>query len=135
MASQPAESGKPRRTRKRLAAGPAAEINPGQRRIVDLDGKRIGIFNVKGSYYALHNRCPHMAGALCAGPITGTTLPTEEVPPARREFVYGREGEILRCGWHGWEFDITTGQCLISTRIKARTYPVTVENGEIIVHI
>lgn len=111
-----------------VLVGPA-ELQPGERRIVEIEGKQIGIFNVLGRYYALHNRCPHMAGNLCEGPITGTALPTDT-----HEYRHGREGEIIRCAWHGWEFEIATGVCLVDSRIRAKTYPVTVENGNVIVH-
>ena len=104
------------------------ELRPGERKIVELDGKSVGVFNVGGRYYALLNYCPHKGGALCQGPVTGTALPTDKY-----EYVYGREGAILRCAWHGWEFDITTGESLVDPRTRARTYPVTIENGDIIV--
>ena len=116
-------------SRKHFAIGPANWVL-GERRVVEVDGKRIGVFNVASRYFALHNRCPHMAGNLCEGPITGTTLPAEEYA-----FVYGRQGEIIRCAWHGWEFEIATGQCLIDPKIRARTYPVTVEDGQLVVHV
>ena len=128
-------SKKARRPRKRLLAGRAADIQPGGRQIMELDGKNIGIFNVNGRYHALLNRCPHSGGDLCSGPITGTTLPTDKISSERGGFVYGRSGELIRCGWHGWEFDIATGQCLVNSRMKARTYDVTVEDGELVVHI
>jgi hypothetical protein len=54
----------------------AADIAPGERRIVEVAGRRIGVFNVGGRVYALHNGCPHKGGELCAGRITGTVLPT-----------------------------------------------------------
>jgi 3-phenylpropionate/trans-cinnamate dioxygenase ferredoxin subunit len=48
------------------------------------------------------------------------------------EYTYTRRGEILRCPWHGWEFDVKTGQSWfdpVQTRVRA--YPVTVETVEI----
>ncbi|HKH17851.1 MAG TPA: Rieske (2Fe-2S) protein [Solirubrobacteraceae bacterium] len=106
----------------------ATDIAPGQRRIVDVAGRSIGVFNVHGRFYALNNGCPHKGGALCAGPITGMVLPT-----SGREFVYGREGEIVRCSRHGWEFEIATGKALADPRVRARTYPVSVEAGRVVV--
>jgi nitrite reductase (NADH) small subunit len=106
----------------------ASELAPGERRIVELAGRSIGVFNVGGRFYALHNGCPHKGGALCAGPVTGTVLPT-----SGRAFVYGREGEILRCARHGWEFEIATGQALADPRVRARTYPASVEAGQVVV--
>lgn len=104
------------------------EIPRGGRRIAEVDGRSIGIFNVDGRFYALHNGCPHKGGALCEGPICGTTLPTKS-----RTFSYGREGQIVRCAWHGWEFDITTGSALADPGVHARTYRVDVRDGNVVV--
>jgi nitrite reductase (NADH) small subunit len=106
----------------------AADVPPGKRRVVELAGRSIGVFNVGGHFYALHNGCPHRGGPLCEGRICGTTL----TAPGHT-FVYGREGRILRCAWHGWEFDIATGRALADPAVRARTYPVAVEDGQIVV--
>jgi nitrite reductase/ring-hydroxylating ferredoxin subunit len=103
------------------------DLPPGERVIVDVDGRSVGVFNVAGRYYALHNRCPHKSGALCEGPITGTVLPTRG-----RDFPYGRDGEIVRCARHGWEFEIATGQALADPRVRARTLPVEVDGDDIV---
>lgn len=108
----------------------ASDLAPGQRLLVDVNGRSLGVFNIGGRYFALHNRCPHAGGALCQGPLTGTALPTNG-----REFIYGREGQILRCAWHGWEFEVETGQCLSDPKMRARTYPVTLAGGDVVVHI
>ena len=42
-----------------------------------------------------------------------------------------REGEIVTCPWHGLEFEIATGRCLASPRLKVRTYPVVVDGDRI----
>ena len=114
---------------RRFAVCKASDLRPGERLIVSLGGRSVGVFNVQGSYYALHNRCPHSGGALCEGLITGTNLPTHDYT-----FNYGREGEILRCGWHGWEFEIATGHALADPRYRAKMYPVTVEGEDVVVH-
>lgn len=119
----------PRNRRAHIACR-VEDLSVGEKVIVNLDGRSVGVFNVAGELYALHNRCPHTGGALCEGPICGTTLPTDDF-----KFIYGREGEILRCGWHGWEFDIKTGRALVDPKVRAKTFPVTVENGDIVVHI
>lgn len=114
---------------KHFACG-VSEIPAGAAKIVDLKSRSIGIFNVKGSFHALLNVCPHRGAALCEGPICGTTRPTEG-----RDFVYDREGEIVRCAWHGWEFDIRSGEFLVNPRIRARTYQVSVEGEAVYVHL
>jgi nitrite reductase (NADH) small subunit len=102
----------------------ADALAPGERIVRDFDGLSIGVFNVGGRFYALHNRCPHRGGALCLGPVTGTA-----VTDADFRFVYGREGEVLRCAWHGWEFEIASGRSLVDPRVRAKTFPVELEDG------
>jgi len=105
-------------------------LPPGERLITEIEGRSVGLFNINGQFYAVHNRCPHVGGALCAGPLTGTTLPTNQ----RGDYVYAHEGRILRCAWHGWEFEVETGQCISDKKYRAKTFPVTVEDGEVVVH-
>jgi nitrite reductase/ring-hydroxylating ferredoxin subunit len=126
--------------------GRVSELPPGERRIVEVEGRSIGVFNVHGQFYALRNRCPHQGAPLCLGAIKGLALPSKP-----GEYLWGREGEILRCPWHGWEFDITSGRSIFNPhRMRVRTYevtvepdedpaietyPVTVEDGLIVLHI
>ncbi|MEM9776139.1 MAG: Rieske (2Fe-2S) protein [Chloroflexota bacterium] len=117
------------KTRRTVRVG-KANLNPGEKRIVEVNGRSIGVFNVGGDYFALNNRCPHMGGALCEGPVTGTTLPTDQI-----EFNYGRRDELVRCGWHGWEFEIKTGRCTVDPRMRAKSYQITVESDELILHL
>ena len=118
------------KTSKKIYVGKATNFPPGSSQVVEIDNKVIGIFNIDGEFYALSNYCPHMGGSLCQGPVTGTTLPTKDYV-----YNYGKENEIVRCGWHGWEFDIKSGQTLFDPKIRAKTYQVILENGEVVVCI
>lgn len=107
--------------------GRAKDMPPGSRKLVDVKGVSIGVFNVNEQFFALRNSCPHQGAPLCRGKITGTTLANKPF-----EVQYGREGEIIKCPWHGWEFDITSGQSVFNPhKVKVRTYEVTVEGPEI----
>jgi 3-phenylpropionate/trans-cinnamate dioxygenase ferredoxin subunit len=100
-----------------------AELPPGQRKIMTVEGRSVGVFNVKGTFYALRNQCPHQGAPLCLGKITGMTLPSQP-----GEYLWGRDGEILRCPWHGWEFDLTTGRSIFNPhRVRVKAYDVAVE--------
>jgi 3-phenylpropionate/trans-cinnamate dioxygenase ferredoxin subunit len=104
--------------------GRASELEPGDRKIVTAEGRSIGVFNVHGSYFALRNSCPHQAAPLCLGAIKGMTMPSQP-----GEYIWARDGEILRCPWHGWEFDITTGRSIYNPhKMRVRSYDVTIEN-------
>jgi 3-phenylpropionate/trans-cinnamate dioxygenase ferredoxin subunit len=113
---------------RRWPVGRASELPPGERRLVEVKGHSIGIFNVNGEFVAALNLCPHELAPVCRGKVRGTTLPS---PPG--EYRWGREGEILACPWHGWEFDLLTGRALADERVRLRRYPVTVEDDTIFV--
>jgi nitrite reductase/ring-hydroxylating ferredoxin subunit len=99
------------------------EIPPGGHKIVEIAGRSIGVFNLDGEFFALRNRCPHQGGPLCAGTQAG--LVSSSRPG---EYQYSRAGEILRCPWHGWEFDIRTGQSWFDPkRVRVRRYEVAIE--------
>ena len=101
----------------------ASDLPPGERKIVEVRRRSIGVFNVHGEYYALRSLCPHQGAPLCRGTITGTARSNNP-----GEIIWERAGQILRCPWHGWEFDIATGQSVFNPhRLRVRTYDVTVE--------
>jgi nitrite reductase/ring-hydroxylating ferredoxin subunit len=105
------------------------EIAPGGRKIVTVAGREIGIFNIHSEFFALINRCPHEGGALCRGRLVGLM---ESDRPG--EYRLTRHGEMLRCPWHGWEFDIRTGQSWCDPlNIRVRSYNITVEPGATVV--
>ena len=134
----------------RHIVGKVGELPPGERKVVEAEGRSIGVFNVGGNFYGLRNSCPHQAAPLCLGSVKGMTMPSKP-----GEYAWAREGEILRCPWHGWEFDITTGRSVFNphkTRVRSyevtvepaarsdedervETYPVSVEDGFVVLHV
>ena len=109
----------------RYVVCPLAELAPGERKIVTVGRRSIGVFNVNGNLYALRNRCPHKGAPLCQGIVRPLVT-----SPAPYQFATEREGEILRCPWHGWEFEIATGRSIFNPhRVRAGSYEVSVERG------
>ncbi len=110
----------------RHVVGRAAEVAPGTSKLVTAKGREIGIFNVGGKFFALANRCPHKGGPLCAGRITGLT---QSSGPGDYRITHGNE--FLRCPWHGWEFEIATGQSYCDPKtLRIRQFEVAVAAGE-----
>ncbi|EHR01067.1 Rieske (2Fe-2S) protein [Bradyrhizobium sp. WSM471] len=104
----------------------ADEIPTGGRLIVDIAGRSVGIFNVNDEYFAIRNSCPHKGAPLCRGLLDG--MVTGDAPGHAR---FERLGEIIRCPWHGWEFDIKTGQSVFNPhKVWVRTYAVSVDAEE-----
>lgn len=108
------------------------EIPEGSHRLVEVNGRKVGVFNVRGHYYGLPSFCIHQGGPLCKGVVSGTVVAGEHT---NWQLQWEYDGEIISCPWHGLEFNITTGECLAFPRCHLRVYSVIVENGEIRVAI
>jgi nitrite reductase/ring-hydroxylating ferredoxin subunit len=110
----------------RYVVAEADEIPQGKNKLVQVAGREIGIFNVNGEFFAIANRCPHEGASLCRGRIVG--LAEADEPGSYR---FSRAGEMVRCPWHGWEFDIRTGKSWCDPRrTRVRSFPVSVESGK-----
>lgn len=87
----------------------------------------IGLFRLEDRVVAWRDLCPHEAAPVCRGTVTGTRLTS-----AVSEYRYGRDQEILRCPWHGWEFDLVTGEHLAEgSGARLRSHPIEVREGAV----
>lgn len=90
------------------------QLPPGRTREIIAADRVIALANVEGQVFALDGVCPHQGGPLGEGRIEGSTL---------------------TCPWHGWQFNVCTGQHCLSQTIVQPSYPVRVEGGEIFVNL
>lgn len=123
-----ASTKQPQKQRHVVAA--ADEIGPGQRKIVTIGRREIGIFNIEGQYFALRNVCPHKGAPLCKG-LQRPLITSGGVS----QVAYARENEIIKCPWHLWEFDIKTGRSLHDEAVGVPSYLVAVEDNEVILYV
>jgi nitrite reductase/ring-hydroxylating ferredoxin subunit len=89
-----------------VAAGTARELTAG--------GRVVALFNIEGVFYALDGICPHAGGPLGEGSLSGC---------------------VVTCPWHGWQFDVTTGQHALNPRIEHTRFPVKIEGNDVLVEI
>lgn len=108
------------------------ELPSGERILVQVEGREIGIFNVDGDFFAYTNWCAHQSGPCCEGTVTGTQSSTFDRETLEISLEYVKEGEILNCPWHGWEYDLITGECLSRGKVRLPGHEVRAEDGEII---
>ena len=114
---------------RRFVVATVGEIAPGTSKLVAVAGREIGVFNIYGAYYALLSKCPHEGASLCKGKIVHRV---ESDGPGDYRLVPG--SEMIRCPWHGWQYDIRTGQSWCDPdNIALRQYAVSVEPGAAIV--
>ena len=91
-----------------------SDVPPGSAIHIPVGEEAVAICNVRGELFAMDGTCPHAGGPLGHGALHGTTLV---------------------CPWHAWDFDCRTGLSDVDDVIKMATYPVKVENGEILVDL
>jgi 3-phenylpropionate/trans-cinnamate dioxygenase ferredoxin subunit len=104
----------------RHVVGRAADLGDGERLIVEVAGRSIGIFRVDGRLYGLRNRCPHAGGELCRGRLLGRLSSR-----APGHYEHDLRRPLVRCPWHGWEFDLQTGASVVDARaLRVRPYEV-----------
>ncbi|HEX4203407.1 MAG TPA: Rieske 2Fe-2S domain-containing protein [Ktedonobacteraceae bacterium] len=90
------------------------------------------IHSARDEFYAIYRFCPHQRGDLFTGILGGQTVASQPGEP----FKYEREGEILRCPWHSFSYDVTTGACLtVPEKLRVKTYPVIVEDQQVFLDI
>lgn len=82
----------------------ADEIPPGTGKAVFAGDKAVAVFNVGGTFYAIDNICPHRGGPLGEGDL---------------------EDRTVICPWHGWQFELETGNSPFGANVS--TYKVTVD--------
>jgi nitrite reductase/ring-hydroxylating ferredoxin subunit len=113
--------------------GKASEFKDGERRLV-LDGEsEIGVFKENGQFYAYSNFCVHQGGPACEG-LTIAKVEERLMPDKTSRGLYFSETDLhFVCPWHGYEYDMKTGECVSDRRLKLRKYKVVQKGDEVYV--
>jgi nitrite reductase (NADH) small subunit len=105
---------------------------PGDRGlIVEVEGRRIGLFRVGEELHAILNVCPHQGGPVGGGGLFPTTR--ARVERGRLVEWLDHETMVVCCPWHGWEFDIRTGICTADASRRVVRFPVELRGSDIVV--
>ena len=90
------------------------ELKDGEGKAVQAGGKAIALFKQGGKFHAIDNTCIHQGGPLGEGSLEGTTV---------------------TCPWHGWQYNIATGDSTVMPGVKVRSYKVKVEGSSVLVDV
>jgi len=90
------------------------EIPAGTGKAVEVNGRKIALFNVDGTLHALHGVCPHQGGPLGEGIL---------------------EGQVVTCPWHFWQFDVVRGHAPGLPEARLPKYRVKLEGDDILVEV
>jgi nitrite reductase (NADH) small subunit len=91
-----------------------ADVPRGQGRMFEVNGRQIALFNCEGTFYAIDNRCEHQGGPLAEGDL---------------------DGQIVTCPWHGWTYDVATGQSPDDADTCVERFEVRVEGEDVLVGV
>ncbi|MBI4231554.1 MAG: Rieske 2Fe-2S domain-containing protein [Planctomycetes bacterium] len=92
--------------------GTTSDVPPGQKKVFQVAGKDVAVFNAEGKFYALENTCPHAGGPLGEGMFSGT---------------------VITCPWHGFQFNVTTGGHVLGRGLKVSCFPIKVQGNDILI--
>jgi nitrite reductase/ring-hydroxylating ferredoxin subunit len=88
----------------------ADEIPPGTCRVVTAGEREVALYNVDGMFYATQNNCLHLGGPLGDGRL---------------------EDSVVTCPWHGWQYDVRTGENEFDRALALEQLDVVVEDGDV----
>ena len=118
----------------RVEVCPEGSLDPGERRIVAVGNREVGVFNVDGEYRAILNTCLHQNGPLCEGKVL-PEITAERPKSGERPLEQYGDSMIVKCPWHGWEYDLETGQLKDDERQRLPVFDVVVEDGTIYLEV
>jgi nitrite reductase (NADH) small subunit len=117
----------------RYRIGPPSLVPEEAGLLVRVGGHELGVFRFEGGFRAYENVCLHQGGPVCSGVVIGKV---EQVLRDDKTVAFEREStEELHviCPWHGWEYDLATGECATDRRLRLRSFEVDVVDGELYV--
>ncbi len=97
-----------------VRAAAVSEVQEGQSKLVEINGRQIALFKIDGAFYAIDNICKHRGGPLHEGEI---------------------DGKCVLCPWHGWAYDVTSGECLEDSECNVDRFDLKVEGDELLIAI
>jgi nitrite reductase (NADH) small subunit len=92
--------------------GSLAAVQAGESILADIGGTEVALFMCQGRVVATAGQCPHAEGPLHEGEVEGT---------------------VLTCPWHGWTFDLATGECLEDDSIVLQRFDVRIDGDVVLV--
>jgi nitrite reductase (NADH) small subunit len=112
-----------------IRVGSISDLVDGQRLLAAVDGREVFVFVRDGRLYAFENVCRHMGGPVGEGNLIGKVESVLDETGAHVRDRFSTTEIHLVCPWHGWEYDIETGECAANRRIRLRRYEA-VQRGD-----
>ena len=109
--------------------GAVQDFPEGQVKVVSIGRTEIGIIRWNGAIYAVGAICAHQGGPICRGVLAGRLTGAKPGDVSVQD-----ETPVIACPWHGWEFDVATGEAIWDSSLRIRTYPVDIADDRVVVN-
>ena len=115
-------------------AGRVDDFTDGRRIMVQVGSHEVFVFERDGRFFAFENVCRHMGGPVGEGTLIGKVVSVLDENGAHLRDEFSTSEIHIVCPWHGWEYDIATGECAANRRIRLRRFEAVTRGGEVYVN-
>jgi nitrite reductase/ring-hydroxylating ferredoxin subunit len=115
--------------------GAVTEFSDPGRKIIGFDRFEVAVFRLDGEFFAYLNQCPHMGGPACQGRMLAKVEEVIAEDKTSKGMAFSKTRMHVVCPWHGFEFDIRTGQHPGNPRARLRKMDVRVSEGDVLVTV
>lgn len=116
-----------------ILVGKTADFKDGDRKIIPNGTSEIGVYFVKGEWYAYQNLCPHQGGPACEGLMMAKVEEVIAEDKTYKGMRFNHDEMHIVCPWHGWEYDLASGVMVADRTFKLRKYDVDIRGEEVYV--
>lgn len=99
-----------------VTAGSVSELSPGKIHKIEHGEQVIALVNIDGQFFAVDGVCGHAGGPLCRGEVVA-------------------QEKVISCPWHGWEYDLQSGECLMDPSLSQKVFAVQVEDDTVKIEV
>lgn len=111
--------------------GSRSELEEGTRLLIEIDGVEIGVLEHGGELFAYENRCSHQGGPVCEGTLLGKAERILDTEGRDRGGCFSDREIHLICPWHGWEFNLASGQSVAYPELHLQRYELVERDGDV----
>ncbi|NKI16574.1 Rieske (2Fe-2S) protein [Spongiibacter sp. KMU-166] len=99
-----------------VTAGSVSELPPGKIHKIEHGEQVIALVNIDGQFFAVDGVCGHAGGPLCRGEVVA-------------------QEKVISCPWHGWEYDLQSGECLMDPSLSQKVFAVQVQDDTVKIEV
>lgn len=105
------------------------------RQLVNVNGVEVAVLLAGDTVVAYENRCLHQGGPVCEGMIIGRVEPLLDDEKRSLGERFSTTTLHIACPWHGWEYNLATGECAADSRLRLRNFEISERGDGIYIHV